>query len=217
MSGCVKSELYKLLFNPFIYACIGCVFAVNIFCALFADADSRIFIETEYFSYIYLLIGNLAVGSIIANEYGFTLKDRVLAVGNRIAIFTSKVFACLLSISGIYALHACMVTYTSGEVNFNLFVNQYIAVIQHTFFLIGAAVIVKSFSALSVVSVVMLCVYKELSNVDMPGYAGVILKHTYYNRFTAIDKMLSVNLVIWAVVVFCLIIGYLLFRFEDIK
>lgn len=217
MSGCVKSELYKLLFHPFMYACIGCVFAVNIGCALFADADSRIFIETEYFSYIYLLICNLAVGSILANEFGSTLKDRVLAVGNRTGIFISKVFACLFSISGIYLLHACMVTYVNGGVNANLFVNQYLAVIEHTFLLIGAAVIVKSFSALSVVSVVMLCVYKELSNVDMPGYAGAILSHTYYNRFTAIDEMLSVNVVIWAVVVFCVIIGYLLFRFEDIR
>ncbi len=215
--GCFKAEIYKIFFNLSFYCCFACVFITSIIGVISIEPENRIARENELFSYIFLFICNLIIGSIISSEYSGTLKDRIIAVGNRKHIFVSKVILCLLSITCIYVFHVILFVITNKEIHINIFINQYKAVMQHSFCLVGIAVIVKSFSSLSIATVVMLCIYKELSNLKMPVPIDKIFSNSYFVQFMSMDKLVFTDCLFCLSAILGIIIGYILFCCQDIK
>lgn len=220
MIGCLKAEFYKIIFNISCYFCYFCIFVTSIIGLLLIDPKIRTAREIELFSYIFLLICNLIVGSIIANEYSGTFKDRIVAVGNRRNIFVSKVIMSFISISCIYFFYVAMFVVTNKGVQVNIFINQYEVIIQHTCLLIGIAVIVKSFSSLSVATVIILCLYKELaklSNLIMGNPIESILKKSYFVQFMSMDKLSFNDCIFCVVAIVSVVVGYVIFEYQDIK
>ncbi len=214
---CFKAEIYKIFFNLSFYFCYFCVFITSIIGVIAIEPQNRITRESGLFSYIFLFICNLIIGSIISNEYSGTLKDRIIAVGNRKQIFVSKVILCLLSITCIYMFHVFLFVITNKGVQINIFINQYKAVMQHTFLLIGIAVVLKSFSSLSMATVIMLCIYKELSNLIMPVSVNIIFNNSYFVQFMSTDKLVFTDCLFCFGAMLSVIIGYFIFCYQDIK
>ena len=113
--------------------------------------------------------------------------------------------------------HVFLFVITNEEGHINIFINQYKAVLQHSFLLIGIAVIVKSFSALSIATVIMLCIYKELSNFIMPVPLDIIFNNSYFVQFMSTDKLVFTDCLFCFAAILGIIIGYIIFCFQDIK
>lgn len=217
MKGCMKAEVYKLLFNKFLYFSICLILFVSIVCYCAIEEENRLHDWIYYFSFLFLFMVNFVVGSIISNEYSSTLKDIIISIQNRRIIFITKVLSCILAIHLIFIIYVCAMFLSNNHIAFYIVVNQYIAVMQHTLGLIGIAIFIKSFSALSIVTVILLCIYKEMSMLQGTGFMDVILKSTYNNQFSNMDSMLLFNYVFLFIVVFSLGVGYYLFKYQDIK
>ncbi len=215
--GSFKAEGYKLCFNLSFYFCVVCILVPSIIGVFLIDPEKRIARETELFSYIFLLICNLVVGSILASEYSGTLKDRMIAAADRKQIFIAKAGMCLCSVTCIYLFYAVLFVITNDRVSILLLINQYKAILQQTLLLIGMAVIVKSFSALSVVTVVMLCIYKELSNLYLPDSMEYLYNNSYFVQFIRADKLNAADGLFCLAAMGCAVVGYLVFRCQEIK
>ncbi|MCM1160870.1 MAG: hypothetical protein NC412_06570 [Roseburia sp.] len=217
MKGCMKAEVYKLLYNKFLYFNICLVLFVSIVCYCAIEEENRLNDWIYYFSFLFLFIVNFVVGSIISDEYSSTLKDMIISVKNRRIIFITKVLSCILAIHIIFIIYFCAMFLSNNHIEFYIVVNQYIAVMQHTIGLIGIAIFIKSFSALSIVTVILLCIYREMSMLQGTGFMEIILKSTYSSQFSNINSVLSFNYVFLFIIVFSLGAGYYFFKNQDIR
>lgn len=217
MIGCIKAELYKLLFNKFLYLRMILVVFVSILCTVMIKRENRLLEWIYYFSFIWLLISNFVVGSIVSDEYHATLKNLVLAVPDRKKIFISKTISCIVALHIIYIIYSIALIRNNDNVYFYILFNQYIAVFQHTMILVGIAIVSRSFSSLSVITIIMLCMYREFSIIDAKGIIQSILESTYCSQFTNVESMTSFCFVCLTSMILSLLIGDVVLKKQDIK
>lgn len=211
------AELYKLIYNKFFYFCSTLIIIIMVICNFNFDAGDRLEHQVYYFSFIFLIITSLIVGSVISNEYFTTLKEVVMAVNNRGLVYFSKLVAVITGISALYLIYVIGLLLTNHQVDKIMIFNQYFAIVIHTLLVICIAYILKSFSSLLIVSVVLLCIYRELSKIKITEFWNYILSTTYYELFNNLSFSKHLLLVGCIVSAIYTIIGYKLFCVQDIS
>lgn len=186
MIGNIKAELYKILHSYYFYGALGLTILMHIIFDCFVSPKILFNVKLDYFSYIFLLITNLIIGSSIAKEYGNTMKETILAVQSRGAVIGSKIIVSILMITIVFGAYLVGLIPDKSPLMLNLVLNQYFAVMQHTFILILCAVLFRSFSSLSVGTVIFLIAYKKMGASSGNYWTEDMLQSTYYRQFTNI-------------------------------
>lgn len=173
--------------------------------------------QTYFFTFIYLLIIPLVVGSIYSNEYSSTMKELVIAVHNRASIYFAKVLIITGNMLLIFLIYGFIILITNDSFNWHLLLNQFIAVIQHTYMLIFIGIIIKSFSSLIVFSAVMIFVYRELAIRTWQEEVNVLINATFYRQFTSFRSNNFEYLLAVAMMIVFLGLGLIIYRNQEIN
>lgn len=221
MIGSIKAEIYKMLHNYFLYSCGVIIVIMYFLCNTLISDATRFDAKLDYFFYAFLLVINLLVGSTIAGEYGGNMKENILSVRNRIYVIGAKIIVIIITVTALFGI------YLLGMFQFGmlqegtlpvgvLVTNQYVGVLQHTFILILCSILIKSFSGLTVGTVIFLCIYKEMGKGNIYGYGGRILEGTFYNQFTGIMET-KVTIFSLVIIIASLFVTFLLFSRQEIS
>lgn len=215
--GSLKAELYKLLYNKFIYLSIFIIISITAMSTLNVNINNRLEVQIYYSSFLFLIISGFIVGSIITSEYNSTMKEIVMAINDRKRVYLVKLFSVFLAISIIYFVYTFTLVLTNKNININLLINQYIAIMVHTITLMTIAYIIKMHSALFVVISIMLCIYRELSLIMKDGIWEIVVKSSYFIQFSN-DSLNYSCIIFQGILMFlCIICGYIIFNLQEIK
>lgn len=192
-------------------------FIVMLICNFNFTGYDRLEAQVYYFSFIFLIVSGLLVGSVISSEYNSTLKELLMAVNNRGLVYLTKLVSIIIGISTIYLVYTVGLTLTNSQISVGMIFNQYFSVLNHTLLILCIAYMIKSPSALLVVSVVLLCIYRELSNMKGSGFWSYLLDSTYYVMFYNLNFNKSSILIGCIISAFSIIVGYKSFNSQDIS
>lgn len=216
MIGGIKAEIYKMFHNYYLYSCVGIIFIMHFICNVMISDANRFNARLDYFYYTFLLVINLVVGSMIAGEYRGNMKETILSVRNRRYVMGSKIIVIVVTMTLLFGFYLLGMFQDGVAFDKILMSNQYAAVIQHTLILILCSILLKSFSGLSVGTVIFLCAYKEIGRVNIDTWWGRIVESTFYNQFTSINE-LQVTIISLVIIVVSLVLTFLLFSKQEIS
>lgn len=161
----LKSELYKSRHNPFILMTIASSFILAAGINIFSKASHSL-IQFEVMSYLFPILPSLIVGGVWAMEYAEgTIRYIFTAQSSKKLIFGAKTITTIFLMILFFASYVLGLICTDWHtfVDFNRGIILYLVpmflLISHSFTLIFIAVISKSFSQTSLLTIILFLFY----------------------------------------------------------
>ena len=222
MSKLFRSEMKKLAHNLSFFLAVLLVVSIMTISIVAINEVERLEGQIYYMSFAFLAASVLVVGGIVSTEYDrHTIKELLLAGCDRPKVYFVKLSATLTATVFLFVVYAVFLVaschFEIERIGWNLPVNQFIALMQHTFILFNLSFVLRSFSALGVSSIVFLLIYRELSMIDCTSPIGFLLNQTFITQFTSVANIF--NALIACVVTACMscAIGFLIFRAQNVS
>lgn len=224
MTGILKAELYKALYNKFLYLAMAIVVCFMGALCFFTAETKRIQYQIEVMPDIFLIIICIAVGSIIAQEYSIlTVKDMLISCSRRKDIFVSKVIISLISIVIIFFMYSFILIISNRTYYLvDVCLVQFLVVLSQTLIIIFFSIILRNFSAVALSTVLMFFLYHICVIVNPESMIYKFLRCSYLNLFYSSMNFLDGGgdvkyyLSFFVISVIFLVISYFVFLKQDI-
>jgi ABC-type transport system involved in multi-copper enzyme maturation permease subunit len=185
MIGVLKAELYKSIYNKFLYLAITIIVCVMGALSVFTTKSERLQYQMQIMPDIFLVVVCIAAGSIVAQEYSLlTIKDMLITCSKRKDIFISKVIICIISITIIFFIYSLMLILSSDSYKIiNILFAQFLVVLSQSIITIFLSILLQSFSTVSLITIIMFFLYHIFLLINEKSIIYQFLRCSYLNLF----------------------------------